>query len=130
MTDEEREKLEASAFAGIRATSEIMMPTSDAQALNMFVIHALRDFSRQQQDTNTSLVGLQKEMGGVTATLIKWEERAETLKKLKEDVALLCEERQRRAGMRWMIEWLAKYSPWVIAGVAGVWALKVSASVL
>lgn len=102
-----------------------MTPVTDAAALNMFVIHALRDFSRQQHETNATLNMMQTEIRTLTEQMIRWENNVKRIEKLENEIEALVNEQQRRAGMRWLLEWLSKHVPWMVAVAAAILALKI-----
>lgn len=115
MSDAEREMLEKIA----RGQSEMMMPVASDQALNLIIVHALRDNAaamREMRDT----------VGEMKDKMVRWEAHVKKLDAIEVDVKLLMDEKQRRAGMQWLVEWVAKYVPWLAAAAAAVWALRVS----
>jgi hypothetical protein len=124
LTDDERRKLEAAAYGSSFGKPDLLMPTTDQQALYMFVIHALRDMSTQQRETNSLMSTLHIDVRQMRETMVRHEEHGAKLKELEAEVAALKAERDRRAGMQWLVEWVAKYVPWLAAAAAAVWAIK------
>lgn len=104
-----------------------MMPFADAQALQMFVIHALRDMSSQQRETTTAVKDVQSELRimreeGIARSL-KVEGAVERLEAAEKSLEGLCAEQQQRAGMKWLLEWIGRYTPWLFAAAASIWAV-------
>lgn len=132
MTDEERRLLEE-AMSGEPAGREIFMPVPDPRAASLMLIHALRENAQLMRDVRTEMGSVRTEMGGVREQVIRWEIHVKTIEGLtgevaglKTEIANLKEEQQRRAGMQWLIEWVAKYIPWLAAAAAAVWAIRVN----
>jgi hypothetical protein len=119
MTDEDRRTLE-----GWEGHSGIMMPVDDARALNMFVIHALRDMSSQQRTSNTLIMALQTDVVSMRERMALIAPELETIKRHETEIKELREKEQRRAGMQTLVEWVGKFFPWLAAAAAGLWALK------
>lgn len=74
---------------------------------------------------------LQASMTEMKETMIRWEavvadvgSLKDEIKDLKKEIATLKEEKQQRAGMRWLMEWSAKYVPWLAAAAASIWAIR------
>lgn len=118
MTDEDRLKSETLASAFGAGPTDFVTPVSSHEALGMFVIHALRDFSRSQHE-------LSARVGTLSDQMIRWESSTTRIEELEKNLKVLIEEQQRRAGMQWLVEWVAKYIPWLIAVAAAVFALKI-----
>lgn len=97
----------------------MMVPVPQSEALNLIIVHALRDNAAAMREMRDAV-------GEMKDKMVRWEERIKKIDKLEAEVKLLLEEQQRRAGMQWLVEWVAKYVPWLAAAAAAVWALRVS----
>jgi hypothetical protein len=137
MSDEERQILEQH----MDEAPPLMVPVSDNQALHLFVVHALRDMSSTARANGATLREMQGDVRSMSERMIRVEERVDKIKDLDQDVVKLREEdlaavkkelqelkdeKQRRVGMQWLVEWVGKFFPWLAAVAAGVWAMKVT----
>lgn len=105
---------EQEALRGQANRPEFMMPFSTPEALNLFVIHALRDMSSQQRDTALALRDVTKEVSGISDQLIRWETHVNEIADLKKICDELRMERQQRAGIVLFAGWLGKHFPWIL----------------
>ncbi len=132
MTDAERELVDQM-MKEDSAPGEVFMPVPDNRAMNLFVIHALRDSASQQRESNKLMTAVKDDLASVREQMIRWEAHVAkvatleaTVLTLATEITQLKSERDRRAGMQWLVEWIGKYVPWLAAAAAAVWALKVN----
>lgn len=133
VTDQEREMMERMLQEDPPAPGEVFMPVPDPRAMSLFVIHALRDSAAQQRENNKLMLSVRDDLTGMKEQMIRWEAHVAKVVTLEATVAVqggeiatLKAERERRAGMQWLVEWVAKYIPWLVAAAAAVWALRIS----
>jgi len=89
----------------------------DAYSPDRILFQLLEQIQAEQRVTHAVVTELKEKM-------IRWEAVVNDVASLKAEIAALKEEKQRRAGMQWIIEWTIRYLPWLAAAAASVWAIK------
>jgi hypothetical protein len=118
-------------------SSNLMIPTAapatEEKVMNLAMIEALRGIQNTQQASTAALASVQRGIHQIEIQLVRFEGFAAKLDKfetqldeVEKDISALKEEKQRRAGMQWLVEWTAKFIPWLAAAAAAVWAIRVS----
>ena len=96
----------------------------EAYSPDRILFQILQQIQSEQRVTHGVVNELKEKMIRWEAVVNDVADLKKEITALKDEIKDLREEKQQRAGMKWLIEWTVRYIPWLAAAAASVWALK------